>query len=207
MPDFYQENADHVPEPSDQVGTLDTTGTAGVGHNDFSRFSPVFEIARKQELEAAQRALDPEDPDVSASLVVLPDDPEQRPVAVQRIADALDAADVAVETRYGTAEHFEKEDDAQHAEGAVATSAQEHEETSLAGPDPFFTDLTGTLDTSGTALAGHPSADDISTAAQAEKATQATATADSGDGEPKAKKKAAPAKKKAAPKKAAAPKS
>lgn len=67
----YAESDDHTPNPTDQYGTLDTSGTAGAAHNQVNEVTPIFEIARKQDLETAAKALDPNDP-TPEHLVVLP---------------------------------------------------------------------------------------------------------------------------------------
>src|ERR1700745_375263 len=68
----YKENDDHVPNPTDQFGTVDTSGTAGTAHARIEEVSPIFEVAKAQDMVTAARALDPEDTDVPESLVVLP---------------------------------------------------------------------------------------------------------------------------------------
>lgn len=69
----YIESEDHVPDPTLQFGTLDTSGTAGGNHERLEHISPVFDVASATELAYAARAVDPEDTDVDeSSTVVLP---------------------------------------------------------------------------------------------------------------------------------------
>lgn len=70
----YVENEDFVPNPTDQFGTLDTSGTAGAAHSRIEEVSPVFAVADQQNALAAAKAIDPDDDSVPASAVVLPDD-------------------------------------------------------------------------------------------------------------------------------------
>lgn len=68
----YVENPDHVPNPTDQYGTYDTSGTAGTAHSRLENVSPIFDVAKQQDLVTAARALDPEDTEVPEHLVVKP---------------------------------------------------------------------------------------------------------------------------------------
>lgn len=70
--DGYFESEDHRPEPLYQYGTFDTSDTAGGAHQRVEEVAPVFEVARRQNLAVAARALDPEDTEVPAELVTLP---------------------------------------------------------------------------------------------------------------------------------------
>lgn len=70
--DIYTESETHTPNPTDQVGTLDTSGTAGAAHGHLEEVTPIFEVADAQNAIVAARALDPDDTDVPESLVVLP---------------------------------------------------------------------------------------------------------------------------------------
>lgn len=85
----YKESDDFVPNPTDQFGTLDTSDTAGRAHAKIEEISPIFEVARKQDLAAAQRALDPDDPDVPASMVVLPQGQALSVVDEEKVKDDL----------------------------------------------------------------------------------------------------------------------
>lgn len=69
----YQENPDHTPDPFFQNGTVSTSDTAGANNNNVAAVSPVFEEGRVNALTIASRAMDPEDDDVPAELVVLPE--------------------------------------------------------------------------------------------------------------------------------------
>lgn len=70
----YAEDKDFVNNPTDQFGTLDTSGTAGSAHSRIEEVSPVFAVADQQNALNAARAIDPNDDGVSSSAVVLPDD-------------------------------------------------------------------------------------------------------------------------------------
>ncbi len=92
-PQGYVENPDHVPNPTDLYGTLDTSGTAGAAHGRIEEISPLFEKARQDDLATAARALDPDDDGVPASLVVLPEgqklsvvDPEAEAERLKQVA-------------------------------------------------------------------------------------------------------------------------
>jgi hypothetical protein len=49
----YQENPDHVPDPTAHYGTLDTTGVFGGDHGDASKVSGVWDAARDADLAGA----------------------------------------------------------------------------------------------------------------------------------------------------------
>lgn len=69
----YMESEDHVPDPMNVFGTLDTSGTAGGNHERPEHMTPVFEAATAQDLAYAARAVDPEDTEVPESNnVILP---------------------------------------------------------------------------------------------------------------------------------------
>lgn len=68
----YRERDDYVPNPFFQSGQVDTTDTAGTANNSIREVSPIFDVARAQNLRNAARALDPNDDGVPAELVVLP---------------------------------------------------------------------------------------------------------------------------------------
>lgn len=71
-PGGYVENPDHTPNPYFQTGTLETTDLGTTAAQQIHGVSPVFEVARAQNLQTAARALDPNDPTVSSDLVILP---------------------------------------------------------------------------------------------------------------------------------------
>jgi hypothetical protein len=92
QPEGYVENPDFVPNPTDAVGTLDTSGTAGSAHSKIEEITPIFDVARQQDLATAAKALDDKDDSVDAALVTLPtgasivnEDPE---AAKKRVAAA-----------------------------------------------------------------------------------------------------------------------
>ena len=92
----YSEDDDtHVPDPTHQFGTVDTSGTAGIADSRIEEVTPIFEVSKAQNAVMAARALDPEDNDVDSSLVVLPPgrqliegDPEVAKEQIQAKADA-----------------------------------------------------------------------------------------------------------------------
>jgi hypothetical protein len=88
----YKESDDHVPDATNQYGTVDTSGTAGTAHARLEEVTNVFDEARKQDLETAVRALDPKDDEVSSALVVLPGDARDADEAKKAIHDAHAAA-------------------------------------------------------------------------------------------------------------------
>lgn len=69
---YSEDNPDHKPDPFFQTGTLDTSDTGGTAQNSIRDVSPVFDIARAQNLQAAAKALDPDDDSVPSELVILP---------------------------------------------------------------------------------------------------------------------------------------
>lgn len=97
----YKESDDHVPNPTDQYGVVDTSGTAGIGDQRIEDITPVFDVAKNQALLDAKRALDPEDTDFDASLVTLPQgqitsvvDPAAERQRVLDLADAVKPVEV-----------------------------------------------------------------------------------------------------------------
>ena len=88
----YVENEDFVPEPTAQFGTLDTSGTAGSAHAKIEEISPVFAVADHQNAVQAAKALDPKDPSVHESLVILPDSARGYDDAVKAVKDKAKAA-------------------------------------------------------------------------------------------------------------------
>lgn len=68
--DTYKESDEHVPDPTANYGTLDTSGTAGAQNERIEHISPVFDAARAQDLQRAARAVDPNDTEVPSSEVV-----------------------------------------------------------------------------------------------------------------------------------------
>lgn len=69
---YSEDNPNHKPDPFFQTGTLDTSDTGGTAQNSIRDVSPVFDIARAQNLQAAAKALDPDDESVPSELVILP---------------------------------------------------------------------------------------------------------------------------------------
>lgn len=50
---YTEEGSDFVPDATDAMGTLDTSGTAGGAHEDINAITPVFEAAKAQDLQYA----------------------------------------------------------------------------------------------------------------------------------------------------------
>jgi hypothetical protein len=101
--DTYVENPDFVPDVTDAMGTLDTSGTAGGAHEDINQVTPVFEAAKAQDLQRAALAVDPEHPEVPESEVTLSTgttvvhgDPEEDRERVQKAAEAYQEDPVEV---------------------------------------------------------------------------------------------------------------
>jgi len=95
----YKESDDHIPDPTHQFGTVDTSGTAGMADSRIEEVTPIFDVAKQQDLVMAARALDPEDTDVSSSQVILPGDLRDQETAkeeVRRQAEALLAEPIEV---------------------------------------------------------------------------------------------------------------
>ena len=91
-PRGYVENPNHVPNPTDMYGTLETSGTGGAAQGRIEEVTPIFDVAKAADLDTARRALDPDDP-TDPSLVVLS---EGQPLkVVDRDAEAQKIKDAA----------------------------------------------------------------------------------------------------------------
>jgi hypothetical protein len=67
----YFEDENYVPDPYAQYGTVHTSGTAGDDvHGSVHEVSPVFQIARTNAMVQAARALDPDDPTPSDTVIL-----------------------------------------------------------------------------------------------------------------------------------------
>lgn len=100
---YTEDDDEHIPDPTFQFGTVDTSGTAGTADNRIEEVTPIFDVAKQQDLITAARALDPDDPDVSSAMVVIPEgmrvvhgDPEAARENVISQADAAMANPVEV---------------------------------------------------------------------------------------------------------------
>jgi predicted dinucleotide-binding enzyme len=100
---YREEDESFVPDPTHQYGTVDTSGTAGVADSRIEEVTPIFEVAKAQDRIMAARALDPDDPDVPESLVVLPQgttivqgDPEAARERVRSLAEEAMANPIEV---------------------------------------------------------------------------------------------------------------
>lgn len=166
----YVENPDHVPNPTDAYGTLDTTGTGGGAHAKIEEITPIFDVAKSQDLATAARALDPDDPDVHASLVTLPDGQRIVPVDPEAAADRVRAAAEAA-----TAEPVDLSSSRMTPAKEAAAEETGGEPETETQPDPTAgTGASSTASTEGTNAASEPTGDEAKTAeakdAAAEKA-------------------------------------
>ena len=117
----YIEDPDHVPDPTDMLATLDTSGTGGHANESLDETTNVFQVARAQDLDTARRALDPDDPSVSQSLVILPpgeDAPGEAKRRVLAAADAVSEPDLIRDKSPAQEEAAQSEDDGED-EGGV----------------------------------------------------------------------------------------
>lgn len=89
---YSEDNEDHIPDPTYQFGTVDTSGTAGMADSRIEEVTPIFDVAKQQDLVTAARALDPEDDEVSASMVVLPGDMRDQETARDAVVMAAEKA-------------------------------------------------------------------------------------------------------------------
>lgn len=183
----YVENPDFVPNPTHQFGTLDTSGTAGAAHSKVEEVSPIFEVAKRQELATAARALDPEDTEVPASLVNLPKgayiaaaDPGEAVDRVKATAEAYRDAPVQVGGLTPAQRAAAEEDDDKYVESEADQRAN-----SGAGTDTAQgTGSTVADENSGPAVGGT----DDPEQASADRAASATATTEAEQKEAEAKK-------------------
>jgi hypothetical protein len=127
----YSESEHHVPNPTDQTGTLDTSGTAGAADSKLEEVTAVFDEAKKQNLEVAARALDPSDEEVHHSLVNLPQgavihhaDPDAAADRVKAAAKAVAGKDTNPHRRSPAQKQAAEEGD----EGKQRAEAQQKEQ-------------------------------------------------------------------------------
>lgn len=89
----YQENPEHVPDPTAMSGTLDTSGTAGGEHEKIENVSSVFAAADAQNLTYAEEV---GEGNITAPGVVVTDggtgDTRDTEEAEQAVADAAENA-------------------------------------------------------------------------------------------------------------------
>lgn len=85
----YKESDTHVPNPTMQYGTLDTSGTAGAAHSKLEGITPIFEVAKAQNAIIAAAALDPDQPDVPEYLVTMPPGQNLVPVDTEAIKQGV----------------------------------------------------------------------------------------------------------------------
>jgi hypothetical protein len=83
----YRESEDFVPNPADQTGTVDTSGTGGMANSRIEEVTPIFDLANKQDRITAARALDPDDDEVTRSHVVMPTGQVIEPLDKDEIID------------------------------------------------------------------------------------------------------------------------
>lgn len=87
----YKESDDHVPNPLDVSGTVDTTGTGGDLAQSVNEISPVFAQARADALGAALNAVE-KDPEGASSSVILPDEEKSHDDAIDDLRSAAESA-------------------------------------------------------------------------------------------------------------------
>lgn len=135
----YKESDSHVPSPTDQFGTLDTTDTAGKADHSVQDVSPVFEAAKAQNLLQAARALDPEDTEVPSSLVILPgDDDRDKETAKEEILNqaktlSQDKVEVSDETSPAKEQAADTDDDTDGQKTASVESQQQQQGAGVLG--------------------------------------------------------------------------
>lgn len=74
---YSEGNPDHTPDPTEVLGTYDTSGTAGPAHEDVSATTRVFEVADAQQAEYNASAQDVVDSDTDSDA-----EPEVEPEVV-----------------------------------------------------------------------------------------------------------------------------
>lgn len=138
---YSEDNPNHTFDPFAQTGTLDTSDTAGTANNRIESVSPIFDIARAENMKTAARALDPDDPTPS-ELVVLPQGEvtvtgtvktaEEGRQDVFRAVEALQENPIEVggpnEAQREAAEDTSDERSAVDSEGHIVTAEEKAEE-------------------------------------------------------------------------------
>lgn len=89
---YKEEDDTFVPDPTHQFGTVDTSGTAGTAHSRIEETTAIFDVAKQADMVTAARALDPDDPDVHSSMVVLPGDLRDMEEAKEAVRSAAENA-------------------------------------------------------------------------------------------------------------------
>ena len=151
----YKESDTHVPDPTDLYGTFNTSGTGA--HHDPATVSPIFDVDRQATAQQIVAALDPEDDSVAESTVlfsepqavVSADHEGEREALLEKAKARL--ADGPVEVGGDT--HLDKEAAQSGEEGARAAARQEAataSDTSSTAGSHTGTEMTGTVDTTGT---------------------------------------------------------
>jgi len=88
--EYSEGNDAHVPNPTDMYRQYKTSGTGA--HEDVSAVSPIFDADRQTLAVEAARALDPDDPGVPRSRVILPDEKGNNEQAIKDIQRRAEAA-------------------------------------------------------------------------------------------------------------------
>lgn len=137
----YKESDDHVPNPTHQFGTVDTSGTAGTAHSRIEEVSPIFDVADAQNAVTAARALDPDDKDVDESLVNLPAGQVLEVVDKDAVRERIQAkADAVVAEPVEVGGPTKAQKEAAESGGTGAQTAQEQQQESGAGSSEPSTD-------------------------------------------------------------------
>lgn len=95
----YMEREDHVPNPLDINGSVDTTGTGGALAGRIEEMSPAFAQHRASALRAASNAVEGNGGDLSS--VVLPDQGRSYDDAIGELRRAADEAENAPQLTSG----------------------------------------------------------------------------------------------------------
>ena len=53
-PRGYVENPNHVPNPTDMYGTLETSGTGGAAQGRIEEVTPIFDVAKAADLDTSE---------------------------------------------------------------------------------------------------------------------------------------------------------
>lgn len=134
--DGYKERDDFLPNPTDQFGTVDTSGTAGAAHSKIEEVTPVFDVAKAQNLATAARALDPDDPDVHESLVTMPQGQTLVVADPEKIKEELIAKADAVKDKPIEVSKFRGPAAKQAEESGTAAEAQAQQASGVGGSAP-----------------------------------------------------------------------
>ena len=131
----YSESQSFVPNPTDVVGTLDTSATAGAAHGRIESVTPVFDIAKRENALVAARAVDPDDDSVSISAVTLPGGEMNREEAITLLKEKAATAKPVV---LGGPNEFQEQaaEDTSSADNGAVEQKQADNASVTASPAP-----------------------------------------------------------------------